>query len=658
MRAIGHLTHSVASRFLLAGAALLTGASVTHARPAPAGPPATGEDSFRTETGRRVEELAMLERPSAQNMPGESQGIALPRPLPSDMATLIRSIFRLQRQGAFSEALTSTTRLTDTTLLADVLAERFVNPSYRPSMAELRRWLHDHADMADAPAVYERLAALSSRGASLPAAPSTKMLGETPAQNFAGQSGQIFTRNALLDRTVTERAALGIKGAQSAMHLIAVTPGMTPAYAAQLGGEVAQALLSQGEFDEAERVGRDAFHRGEGKAGFPAYIAGLSAWSKDRKAEAVKLFEQASRAAQSTPELVSAAAFWAARGHQNLGETPLLLPWLRRAQAAPRSFYGLLARRMIEQNPAQAAPVVPVSLEASTAMAPSEPILTEIDIEAVVATTVGRRMLALLQVGEQTRAEKALRRYWPDIVHDEPLARSFQLVASAAGMTDLAQEMSDSLQATQQATGQHGPVELPLPALHPRHGFTVDPALVYALTRLESNFDPRAVSGAGAHGLMQIQPETAGFVTGEADRFAASPEVLHDPGLNLEIGQQYMRYLAHLSWTGGTSPDGGDLIRLLASYNAGPGAIYHWETASGVSDDPLIYIERLPNTQTRAYVSQALSYLWTYAERLQLPTPSLEALSEGEWPGFGPELKLATSRWHVASIAGNRPTIH
>ncbi|BCI68415.1 transglycosylase SLT domain-containing protein [Acetobacter aceti] len=661
MRAIGHISHSIAARFLLAGAALLTGASFASARPLPAPPDEGGSRSSERSShdGHGSDEVAMAVSRLPYGGPDDA-GVSLPRPLSSDMATLVRAIFRLQRQSAFSEALASTTRLTDTTLLADILAERFLNPSYHPSPAEMRRWLRDHADMADAPAVYTRLASLSERGAPLPPAPSLAMLGGARAGSVNGSMDRAFTRNALLDRTVMERAALGAKGADSALHLIAITPGMTPPYAAQLGGEVAQILLSQGAFAAAEKIAREAFRRGNEKVGFPAYMAGLATWSQGHKAEAVALFEKASRAPLVTPELISAAAFWAARGHQELGEMTSFRPWLQRAQAAPTSFYGLLARRMMERVPHHVMrdnAVQDATLEVSADAAPSEPLLTEIDVEAVGATPVGRRVFALLQVGEQERAEQALRRYWPQIVRDTALAQSFQLVAAAAGLNDLALEMADSIQAMEQSSGKHGE-HLPLPALHPRHGFTVDPALVYALTRLESNFDPGAVSGAGAHGLMQIQPGTAGFVTGQTDRFASSPQVLHDPGLNLEIGQRYVKYLAHLSWAGQAAPEGGDLIRLLASYNAGPGSISHWETSAGVSEDPLLYMERLPNAQTRAYVTQAFSYLWTYADRLDLPTPSLEALADGEWPGFGPELKLAApSHLHLAS-ANISQTIH
>lgn len=666
MRAIGHISHTIAARVLLAGAALLTGASVATARPVEGGfNPGDGNqraangDSSGTMRGARLdplhpgEEVALAVPRLSLREGGGDDAVTLPRPLSPDMATLVRSIFRLQRQGAFAEALSSTTRLTDTTLLADVLAERFVNPAYHPTAAELRRWLHDHADMADAPAIFSRLSLLPDHGP-LPAAPSTAMLGGLGATaDSNGATSRPLVRNVLLDRTVQERATLGVKGAQSALHLIAITPGMTPPYAAQLGGEVAQLLLSQGEFTEALRVAEEAFHRGEGQIGLPAYIAGLAAWSLDRKAEAASLFEHAASASFATPELISAASFWAARSHRASGGEAAYRPWLQRALAAPTSFYGQLAHRLLghrSPHPAHHGAIQTAMLEIPLDDTPSQPVLTEIDIEAVEATPIGRQLFALLQVGEQERAEKTLRRYWPHLANDAALARSLQLVAEAAGLNDLALEMADAIQGMTQASDRRSE-QLPLPNLHPRHGFTVDPALVYALTRLESNFNPGAVSEAGAHGLMQLRPITAGFVTGKADRFTASPQALHDPGLNLEIGQSYVRYLAHLtSMTAGSAPPGGDLIRLLASYNAGPGAIGHWESGSGASSDPLLYMERLPNPQTRAYVSQAFSYLWTYAAHMNLPTPSLEALAEGEWPDFANELMLATSSWHEQTI--------
>jgi soluble lytic murein transglycosylase-like protein len=87
-----------------------------------------------------------------------------------------------------------------------------------------------------------------------------------------------------------------------------------------------------------------------------------------------------------------------------------------------------------------------------------------------------------------------------------------------------------------------------------RHG--VDPLLVRAVIRAESNFDPRAVSPKGAAGLMQLMPETA-LRYGVKNRF--------DAAQNLDGGVRYLRDLIAMFQ--------GDLTLALAAYNAGEGAV-------------------------------------------------------------------------------------
>ncbi len=52
------------------------------------------------------------------------------------------------------------------------------------------------------------------------------------------------------------------------------------------------------------------------------------------------------------------------------------------------------------------------------------------------------------------------------------------------------------------------------------------------------------------------------------------------------------------------------------------------------SDDPLLFIESIPNDETRGFVPRALAYSWIYAARLHLPAPSLDELAAGAWPTF------------------------
>jgi soluble lytic murein transglycosylase len=199
------------------------------------------------------------------------------------------------------------------------------------------------------------------------------------------------------------------------------------------------------------------------------------------------------------------------------------------------------------------------------------------------------------------------------------------MVAGAMGLTDCAAQMAALLQPTD---GQRhdGPL-VPMPRLRPAGGFSIDPTLVYALTRVESNFDTGAISAAGARGLMQIMPATAQYITGNmlyaADR-------LHEPSSNLAIGQRYITYLAR--------QDGidNDLLRILASYNSGPGNFSRWGAELQDHGDPLLFIEAIPVVETRAFVQRALVYSWIYAARMHLPAASLDALSAGDFPRFTP----------------------
>jgi len=85
-----------------------------------------------------------------------------------------------------------------------------------------------------------------------------------------------------------------------------------------------------------------------------------------------------------------------------------------------------------------------------------------------------------------------------------------------------------------------------------KHG--IDPALVHAVVQVESNYQPKAVSGMGARGLMQVLPSTA------ADFGVRN---LFDPQANLEAGVQYLKFLLTRF----------NLSQAIAAYNAGPAVV-------------------------------------------------------------------------------------
>jgi soluble lytic murein transglycosylase-like protein len=107
-------------------------------------------------------------------------------------------------------------------------------------------------------------------------------------------------------------------------------------------------------------------------------------------------------------------------------------------------------------------------------------------------------------------------------------------------------------------------------------------ALVRAVIKVESDYDPRAVSAAGAKGLMQLMPET-GLQMQMRDAF--------DPRMNIFAGTRYLRILANTF--------NGDLELTIAGYNAGEGAVIRY---GGIP----------PYEETQNYVLQVLRYYHRY----------------------------------------------
>lgn len=146
--------------------------------------------------------------------------------------------------------------------------------------------------------------------------------------------------------------------------------------------------------------------------------------------------------------------------------------------------------------------------------------------------------------------------------------------------------------------------------------FQMDPYLITAVIRVESNFHPEVSSHKGAYGLMQLMPDTAEWAVKEA-RF--SPDFLHrleEPAVNIHIGTWYLRMLYEQFKD---RP-----VAAIAAYNAGPGRVERWlreHRWNGEADD----LEAIPYKETRQYVRRVLHYYDKYKKAhpdLQTASPS------------------------------------
>lgn len=132
----------------------------------------------------------------------------------------------------------------------------------------------------------------------------------------------------------------------------------------------------------------------------------------------------------------------------------------------------------------------------------------------------------------------------------------------------------------------------------------VDLALILAVIKKESTFNPNAKSKAGACGLMQLMPSTAKWM-GMTDTSR-----IFDPGLNIKFGTKYLKYLWGQFGEGSQADLTAEVIALkstrmaIAAYNAGPGNVKKY------NDVP-------PFKETRDYVKKVSAYFLDYEAALQ-----------------------------------------
>ncbi|MRN52951.1 lytic transglycosylase domain-containing protein [Paenibacillus monticola] len=141
-----------------------------------------------------------------------------------------------------------------------------------------------------------------------------------------------------------------------------------------------------------------------------------------------------------------------------------------------------------------------------------------------------------------------------------------------------------------------------------KHSITyeMDPFLVAAIIRVETNYKTGRESKKGALGLMQLMPDTAKW----ALEMAKLPDVSlvqlkEKPSENIELGTWYLSNLSRQFE--------GNRTAVIAAYNAGPGNVKHWLEA-GSWDGTEATVKDIPIGETRHYVQRVLYYYDQYTE--------------------------------------------
>ncbi len=526
--------------------------------------------------------------------------------------------FALQAIGAGARADKVVRRIDDKLVLSHILADRYMRQA-RPNYRDLTNWLRQHRSHPDAPRIYQLARQYRPKRVRAPVRPMVlrKSIGaeQYPPPSYSSakkltrkqrrkvtrlkRSMRIYLRRGFVTKTERMLSRKDVKRLFDRFELD------------QARANVAAAWYYQGRDRKAYKLATLALARSGDKLPISHWTAGLSAWRMKRYEQSARHFVTLAKAHGISGWSTAGAAYWAARAYERLDRTDDMRNLLNRAAEFPQTLYGVMARTRL------GLPVIfdrrPVPLDASS-------------LRTISAVPAGRRALALIEAGQSRRAEQELLAFegWrvPGMAEALlSLAQHDRLPSLALKLSKRLAERDNGGDATHQL-----PVSMfPIPPWSTDDEGRIDRALLFAFMRQESDFNTFARSHVGARGLMQIMPGTAKHLMRKKIR----ARDLYDPELSVELGE---RYLTQLLDHRGVR---GNLLRLIAAYNGGPGNVNYWrKKMMKFGDDPLLYIETLPMLETRLFVRRVLTNLWIYRHRLEQPAPSLEAMIEGKFPKY------------------------
>ncbi|NIZ61023.1 tail length tape measure protein [Sedimentitalea sp. CY04] len=318
-----------------------------------------------------------------------------------------------------------------------------------------------------------------------------------------------------------------------------------------------------------------------------------------------------------TPISIGRGGYWLGRAYAAMGEPDKAHEAYALGANYQTSFYGLLAAEQIGRpfDPAlENPPEVPSWEKAEFAK-----------------SSMTKAALMMIDAGELDLAERFLTHLVESL--DEVQARQLGLMAVEMGQSHLAVMISK--RAARQSMELHG-AYFPM---HPvaKKRLPMAKEMMLAISRRESEFDHKVISGAGARGLMQVMPATAKLVATELGILAkhATSRLTVEWDYNAKLGANYLAGLA--------GDFNGNVVMMSAGYNAGPRRPIAWMERYGDprdgTPDIVDWIEHIPFNETRNYVMRVTESLPVYRARLgknPLPVPFSQELAGSTLHSFAP----------------------
>lgn len=475
--------------------------------------------------------------------------------------------------------------------------------SPRVELEPLRALINDFPDLPDAQRI---LTLAQSRGLEhAPVLPQAHALRRMPGPSRRGTARPVSSDSAARTLVSRVRPLIVDDSPREAENLLnEYAGGLSPEGLTEVRQRIAWSYYLTGDDRNAQRLARQARTGAGDWAVFGDWVDGLASWRAGDFDAAADAFASVGRRAPDS-EKRAAGLYWAARAEMARGRPENVQNLLRTAARMNETFYGLLAAQ---------------TLGSADATAPGAILPPGWD--SVATYSNARRAMALVEVGERDLAGTYVR-------HGAAIGNPHHHDA----WLDLANQLqlpNTELWIARNAPSSHHPSardRFPAPGYQPVGGWRVDRSLVYAHALQESNFRPDVVSPAGARGLLQLMPGTARDIARQRGETVDASR-LNVPEVNIEYGQHYMEQMRDFPGMQGLLP------KVIASYNAGPGAVANWEGRLRDRGDPLLYIESIPFYETRGYVPIILRNYWMYQRNAGEEATSLGALAQGMWPRF------------------------